>query len=79
MTGRELIVYILQHNLEDKPIFTDGKLIGFMNKLEAAARLNVGVASIDAMTKREMIDHICISGVTYIPATFEVSEGGENE
>ena len=43
MTGRDLIIYILQHNLEDKDIF---KEIGFMDEEEAAIKYGVGVATI---------------------------------
>lgn len=42
MTGRDLIIYILQNNLEDKPVFENGKFIGFMTTSEAACMLNVG-------------------------------------
>ena len=30
MTGRELIVYILENGLENEPIFKNGKPIGFI-------------------------------------------------
>ena len=38
MTGRELIVYILQNHLEDEPIVNDGKILGLLT-VEEAARL----------------------------------------
>jgi hypothetical protein len=44
MTGRDLIVYILQNNLENEPVFKDGKFIGFMTEGEAAEKFDVGVA-----------------------------------
>lgn len=46
MTGRELIIYILQHNLEDEEIFKDGTIVGFMSEEEAAIEHNVGVSTI---------------------------------
>lgn len=46
MTGRDLIIYILQNNLEDEEIFKDGKFIGFVTLSEAAVRLDVGVETV---------------------------------
>lgn len=46
MTGKELILYILQNNLEDTVVLEDGFFIGFMTAEEAAAKFGVGVATI---------------------------------
>ena len=46
MTGRELIIYILQHNLEDEEVFKNGIFVGFMTEEEAAVKFGVGVATI---------------------------------
>ena len=46
MTGRELIIYILQNNLEDEEVFKDGIFVGFMTEEEAAVKFKVGVATI---------------------------------
>lgn len=46
MTGREMIIYILQHNLEDEEVIKDGIFIGFMSEEEAAVKFNVGVATV---------------------------------
>lgn len=48
MTGKELILYILQNNLENTVVLEDGFFIGFMTEEEAAAKFNVGVATIRA-------------------------------
>lgn len=48
MTGRELIVYILQNNLEDEVVVKDGIFIWFMNEEEAAVKFGVGVAQVKA-------------------------------
>ena len=48
MTGRELVIYILQNNLEDKPIFENGRLLGFMNKQDCALKTGVGLATVEA-------------------------------
>lgn len=46
MTGRELIVYILQNNLEDAELFKSGFFSGFMTQSEAAIKFGVGTATI---------------------------------
>ena len=48
MTGKELILYILQNNLENEVVFKDGIFIWLMNEEEAAAKFGVGVATIKA-------------------------------
>lgn len=48
MTGKELILYILQNNLEDTIVLQDGFFIGFMTEEEAAVKFNVGVETIRA-------------------------------
>lgn len=48
MTGKELILYILQNNLEDTIVLKDGFFIGFMTEEEAAVKFGVGVATIRA-------------------------------
>ena len=48
MTGKELILYILQNNLENTVVLEDGFFVGFMNEEEAALKFNVGVATIRA-------------------------------
>ena len=48
MTGKELILYILQNNLEDTVVLKDGVFIGFMTEEEAAVKFGVGIATIRA-------------------------------
>jgi hypothetical protein len=71
MTGRDLIVYILANNLENEPIFKDGKFIGFLTAGEAAAKMNVGVATIYVWVSQKLIDGALIGDTLYIPANFE--------
>ena len=72
MTGRDLIIYILSNGLEDKPIFENGKVLGFMNEVEAASKFGVGLATIKVWCDCDVIDHVTIGNRTYIPvnATF---------
>lgn len=67
MTGRDLIIYILQNNLEDKPVFEDGVFLGFMNEMEAAVKFDVGVATIRIWCGLGMLPGIKIGDETFIP------------
>lgn len=68
MTGRELIIYILENGLEDEPIITDGKIVGFISVYEAAAKLNVGVASIKLLMQQGKLKYIQIGGEYFVYA-----------
>lgn len=68
MTGRDLIIYILQNNLEDAPVFKDGKLLGFMTVEEAAVKYEVGVATVKLWFRLGMLPAIIIGEEIYIPA-----------
>ena len=46
MTGKELIVYILQNDLEDEVIFQNNRFIGFASEEELASKFSVGVETI---------------------------------
>lgn len=59
VTGRELILYILQNNLENEIIVEDKLFIALLNEKEAAVRFNVGVATIKAWRKyKRMNKHL---------------------
>ena len=55
MTGKELILYILQNNLENTIVLEDGFFTGFMTAEEAAVKFNVGVATIRAWYSCKML------------------------
>lgn len=71
MTGRDLIVYILNNNLEDEQVFENGRFIGFVTAGEAAEQLGVGVATIFVWMAQGKLDGMLIGGTLYIPADFE--------
>ena len=48
MTGKELIIYILQNNLENEVVIKDGLFVWLMDENEAAVKFEVGVATIKA-------------------------------
>lgn len=67
MTGRELIVYILQNHLEDEPVFKDGTFVGFVTVNQAAAMLHVGEASIYTLVDLKLLEGEYINNALYIP------------
>ena len=68
MTGKELIMYILQNGLEDEPVFKNGEFIGFVSEMEFAKRMNVGVATVQTWIRMGIVDAVKIGKVRYIPA-----------
>lgn len=79
MTGKDLIIYILENNLEDEPIVKDGKFIGFLTDEEVAAKLGVGVATINAMIGLGIIPGVTIGDNVYILGDYEKHLRGDNE
>ena len=67
MTGRDLIIYILENGLEDEMIFEDGRLIGFMSIIDASVQFNVGPATIQAWVDEGVLPGIKIGEKVYIP------------
>ena len=68
MTGRDLIIYILENNLEDEPVFENGKFIGFMTPDEVAVQMNTGAATVIALANTGRIKSEWVEGGIYIPA-----------
>lgn len=71
MTGRELILYILQHRLEDKPIVNDGKLVGFLTEKETAAKMFVGEATVHTWVTMGVMQSVKIGDTILIPDIYE--------
>lgn len=68
MTGKELMIYILQNNLEDEQVIDDGKLLGFLTAEEAAAKIHVGPATIRVSIEQKLIPGYKLNAGIYIPA-----------
>ena len=62
MTGRELIIYILQNNLEDEEVITNGKIPSLITVEEVAAKFDVGYFTVMAWYMQNMIPTIQIGG-----------------
>lgn len=71
MTGRDLIIHILANGLEDKPVFENGKILGFMTLDEAAVKFEVGAATIRVWVNEGMLYGIKIGEEILIPADSE--------
>lgn len=67
-TGRDLIIYILQNNLEDAPVFSGDGLLGFMTITEAAVKFHVGTATIQSWIMEGYLERVVVGGRIYIPA-----------
>lgn len=71
MTGRDLIVYILQNGLEDEPVFKNGRFIGFVTPEEVAVQTNVGTATVHAWMHQGRLENEAVREGVYIPANYE--------
>lgn len=71
MTGRDLILYILANNLEDRPVFEHGKFIGFVTASDVAIEKNVGLATVHAWIHQGRLDSVAVREGIYIPANFK--------
>lgn len=67
MTGRDLILYILENNLEDEPVFLKGKLLGFMNVVEAAEKFEVGLSTVRAWMDMGKLPYFRVGQYFFIP------------
>ena len=79
MTGRELIIYILENNLENEPILKDGKFVGFLTAVEVAEKMDVGVATIFTWWSHGMLDGVVFGGRLYIPVNFTHPAMGDDK
>lgn len=67
MTGRDLIIYILKNNLEDKPIFEGERILGLLTVNEFAEKMGVGVATIHAWIELGALKYIKFGDAIFIP------------
>lgn len=72
MTGRDLIVYILQNNMENDLVFDNGRFLGFMTLEEFSKKQNVGPETVRLWIDLKYLDAIIIYDEIYIPHNAEV-------
>lgn len=70
MTGKDLIIYILENNLENEPVFKDGKFLGFKTVTEVAEECGVGTETVRVWVQLDMIPSVFVSSVPIIPANY---------
>lgn len=81
MTGRELIIYILENNLEDQMVFSNGIFTGIMDVEQAALKFNVGVATVRAWYQLGMLPGFTMGGSLFfmkdVPNPLENKKGAD--
>lgn len=77
MTGKDLIIYILQNNLENEVVLENGVFVGFMDDHEAAAKFNVGVWTIRAWYMIGSLKGYKIGNKLYFPRDMKDPRNGE--
>ena len=74
MTGREYIQYILENRLENEEMIKEGKILGFMTKLEAAKKFGVGVSTINTLIYTGRLEAVGLYDSIFIPANAVIKE-----
>ena len=67
MTGRDLIIYILENGLEDKEVFDGDKILGFETLYGLAEKKDTGVETIFALCKMHDVPTVLINNKVCIP------------
>ena len=65
MTGRDLILFILENKLEDESVIKDGVFMWLMSEDEVAAKFGTGVSTIRVYNTLGMLDGIQIKDKLY--------------
>ena len=66
ITGRELILYILENKLEDSPVILDGGFLNLITVEQAAVEAKVGVETVLAGVALGMLRSIKVGKQIYI-------------
>lgn len=66
MTGRELIIFILNHHLEDAVLFEEWKIPGLLTVEEAAVKMSTGVETIKALYKQGFLKGFTLGDTIFI-------------
>ena len=77
MSGRELILYILENKLEDEQLFQNGRFLGFLTAKEYAVKCGVGEETVYTWFSLKLVDGVLIYDELYIPynAKIKVPKG----
>lgn len=66
MTGKDLIMFILQNDLLDTEFFTNGRIPGLMTVEEAAVKFDTGTITVEVWFTHGDVRGIVIGGKLYI-------------
>lgn len=69
MTGRDLIIYILENELEDKPVVLDGGFLDLLTVEETAEKYSVGVATVKVWYELDMVKGVRVGDDIYVLPT----------
>lgn len=72
INGKDLILYILNNNLENEPVFKDGRFLGFLTLTEFAKTRDVGEETVRAWLDLGYVDGLIIYDEVYIPHNADV-------
>lgn len=67
ITGKDLIIYILENNLENAPVFNNGRFLMFSTINETAVRFNTGPTVVKIWVERGDLPYVKIGNEIYIP------------
>ena len=76
MTGRELIIYILQNKLEDKTLLDEDRYLKLATEEEVAVRFDVSIPTIKAYQELGILNGIKSNNLLYFLKT---TKGDGNE
>lgn len=71
MTGRDLIVYILENNLENEELFKNGEInysmLGLVDSAHAAVHMHCGLATVSVLTQMKKLQSVRTYDAMYFP------------
>lgn len=74
MTGKDLILYILQNNLENEEILNPGGSVAFVSEVDLAAYNGVGIATIHAWYERGDFTGFKIGDVVFAVLSMDIGK-----
>lgn len=78
MTGKDLMLYILENNLENTPVFNNGRFLMFSTIYETAVRFGTGPVTVQIWVEKGYLPHVKIGIEIYIPHDAKLDYRGIN-
>lgn len=67
MTGRDIMMFILENHLEDVDLLNAEEIPNFVTVEKAAVNFGVGTAVVQAWLDKGMLDYVLIANRVFIP------------